>query len=125
MNNIYKYLVLISVILVVVFQVNIVNATGTGSISGTVYLDSTCNGYDLSDKPLQGVEALLKLENSKLHYKLKSDSNGNLIFFNLPYGKYSLLLDAGKKYTPDKLFVQYEIGEANGAVSGTFVFCKK
>ncbi len=129
MNKFYTLLVLAVFLLVLVFKTNSVFATGmvtgTGSISGTVYLDSKCDGYDLSDTSLAGVKVTLVSKTPKINQKVKSDLQGNFIFLDLPYSRYLLSVDPDKGYMPKRLISTYEIGEANGAVSGMFVFCEK
>ncbi len=120
--------ILLTIILVlgtVAINPSSIYALGTGSISGTTFLDATCNGYDLSDRPLAGVSAQLKSKIIPQPPKAKSDANGNFIFDSLPFGAYTLVVSAGKMYRPESITTSYEIGEANGAVSGTFVFCRK
>lgn len=88
-------------------------------------MDSKCDGFDLSDQPLQGIKAELSSNTIENKFKMQSDAQGILLFGNLPYGTYSLKLTASKGYAPTQLVSSYEIGEVNAAVSDIFVFCKK
>lgn len=98
---------------------------GTAGISGSIYHDTTCNGLDLSDKPLANVSATL-ISNILIYpLKTKSDTQGNFHFSNLAYGLYVLSVNADKTYQPLDYFPIYRLSEINGSYSEIFVFCKK
>jgi len=75
------------------------SATGTGSLSGNVFLGGVKCTY--GDTPISGVELILTDENDaplKVNY---SNENGNFSFNNLPMGNYKLHVEiAGVNYTP-------------------------
>ena len=126
MKNISKVLVIGLIAVFMSVSTTLVNAsTGTASISGTVYFDTTCNGLDLSDKPLANVTATLSSNVLGLPLKTKSDVQGNFHFSNLAYGFYALTIKADNTYQPLDYFLVYQLGEVNGAVSDISVFCKK
>ena len=98
---------------------------GSGSVSGTVFLDSKCNGLDLSDKPLKGAKAELSSKLLKGKLSMKSDAQGNFRFIGLRYGLYSLNVDPSGSYKPKSDSRLVTISEVSGTVSETFVFCPK
>lgn len=122
-----RNLIIFFTIISIVFAVRSYSAyaSGFGSISATAYFDTTCNGLDLTDIPLVGKNVELKSALLPRTLKAKTDSQGNVVFSGLTYGSYLLKIISGKGFEPKEMSKTFSVSEVQGAVSETYLFCRK
>ena len=119
-------IILLTIISIAFFVINLsVVAAGFGSIGATAYLDTTCNGLDLTDTSLVGKNVELKSTLLPKTLKAKTDVQGNVVFTGLPYGSYILKVVAGKGFEPKEMSKTLSVSEVQGAISETYLFCRR
>jgi len=90
-----------------------VSLTGPGSVSGTIYIDSSFQ----KALPMPCPNAVVLLRNAisgEFVDYTKSDIDGNYSFENLPYGEYQVLLDVPYMPQLDTITVVIEAGATHG-----------